>query len=170
MKIIIGSLLASMMMLHAVNVGEVLPSVVLDKNNGGNSQDKPWHSKSLKGKVHVLLYMDPDKRKEAMPFLDTLNAKQYDKKKYSTVAIVNLAATWMPDAILEGMLSKKQKELNNTEFVFDKRKYVLAKWDMKDDASNVVILDKNMKVLYSKSGKLSKKEEKKILNIIEEQL
>ena len=146
---IVGSLFASMMMLHAVNVGEVLPPLTLEGNNGGDSSSKAWHSQNLEGKVHVLLYMDPDKRKEAMPFLDTLNAKQYDKKKYSTVAIVNLAATWMPDAILEAMLSKIPNELNNTEFVFDKRNYILAKWDTKDDASNVVILDENMKVLYS---------------------
>ena len=165
-KMIAGSLFASIVMLHAVNVGEVLPPLTLEDNNGGDSSSKAWHSQNLEGKVHVLLYMDPDKRKEAMPFLDTLNAKQYDKKTYSTVAIVNLAATWMPDAILEAMLSKKQKELNNTEFVFDKRKYVLAKWDMKDDASNVVILDKNMKVLYSKSGILSQDEINNILSIV----
>ena len=169
-KIIVGSLLASIMMLHAVNVGEVLPPVVLDKNNGVNSQDKPWHSKSLKGKVHVLLYMDPDEREGVMSFIDTLNAKKYAKNKYSTISIVNLAATWMPNALLQSKLSKKQKELKNTEFVFDKTKYLVNKWQMRDDASNMVVLDKNMKVLYQISGKLSKKEEKKILAIIEEQL
>ncbi len=100
---ITASLFVSMM-LHAVNVGEVLPLVVLDKDNGGDSKDNAWHSKNLQGKVHILLYMDPDKREESMPFLDTLNAEKYDKKKYSTVAIVNLAATWMPDAILESLL------------------------------------------------------------------
>ena len=67
-----------------------MPPVVLDKNNGGNSQDKPWHSKSLKGKVHVLLYMDPDEREGVMSFIDTLNAKKYAKNKYSTISIVNL--------------------------------------------------------------------------------
>ena len=126
--------------------------MVLDKDNGGDSKDNAWHSKNLQGKVHILLYMDPDKREESMPFLDTLNAEKYDKKKYSTVAIVNLAATWMPDAILESLLSKKQKELQNTEFVFDKTKCFVKKWQMKDDASNVLVLDKDMKVLYQKSG------------------
>ncbi len=166
---ITASLFASMM-LHAVNVGEVLPPVVLDKDNGGDSKDKAWHSKNLRGKVHVLLYMDPDERKGVMSFIDTLNSKPYAKGKYSTVSIVNLAATWMPNAVLQSKLSKKQKELQNTEFVFDKTKYLVKQWQMQDDASNVLVLDKNMKILYQKSGILSKKDEKKILDIIEEQL
>jgi len=68
------------------------------------------------------------------------------------------------------LLSKKQKELQNTEFVFDKTKYFVKKWQMKDDASNVLVLDKDMKVLYQKSGILSKKDEKKILDIVEKQI
>ncbi|MCF6245093.1 MAG: YtfJ family protein [Sulfurovum sp.] len=165
-KTIIWILFSSMAMLHAVNVGEKLPNVTLEKDNGGNNLGQAWHSSSLKGKVHVLLYMDPDKRKEAMPFLDILNSKHYDKQKYSTVAIVNLAATWMPDAVLETMLSKKQQELNNTEFIFDKTKYLLKKWNLKDDASNIIVCDKKGKILYLKSGKLSSAEVDKVMQII----
>ena len=165
-KSIILSLVSSIGMLYAVNVGEFLPNITLDKANGGDSATQAWHSKSLKGKVHVLLYMDPDKREETMPFLDTLNQKRFDKKKYSTVAIVNLAATWMPDAVLETLLSKKQQELNNTEFIFDKTKYLVKKWHLKDDASNVLVLNRQGKVLYCKSGKLSNKDIKEILNKI----
>ena len=145
-------------MLQAVNVGDTLPQVTLEKENGGTSHDKPWHSNSLKGKVHLLLYMDPDKREETQALLDALNVLEVDSQKYSTVAIVNLAATWMPDAILEGLLSKKEKELKNTSFVFDKKKYLVKKWKMKDDASNVLIVDKNSKVLYQKVGTTSKEE------------
>jgi len=169
-KMITAGILGSIMMLHAVNVGEVLSPVVLDKNNGNDSSDKAWHSESLRGKVHVLLYMDPDEGKGVMSFIDTLNSKKYAKSKYSIVSIVNLAATWMPDAILQSKLSKKQKELQNTELVFDKTKYLVKEWQMKDDATNVLVLDKNMKVLYQKSGKLSEKDEKKILAIVEEHI
>ena len=164
---IILGLLSSVGMLYAVNVGELLPNITLDKVNGGDNAEQAWHSKSLYGKVHVLFYMDPDKRKEVMPFLDTLNQKHFNEKKYSTVAIVNLAATWMPDAVLEILLSKKQQELDNTAFIFDKTKYLVKKWHLKDDASNVLVLNTQSKVIYRKSGKLSNKDVKEILNQIE---
>ena len=159
-----------MTMIQAINIGDTLPSITLEKKNGGNNAEQAWHSKSLKGKVHVVLYMDPDKREEAMPFLNILNAKHFDEKKYSTVAIVNLAATWMPNGILEAMLSKKEVELNNTEFIFDKTKYLIEKWKLKDDASNVLICDKEGKLLYKKSGKLFNKDINKIMDIIKKHM
>jgi len=169
-KYIVLNLITSITMIHAVSLGEKLPEITLDGDNGGNGSNQAWHSKSLEGKVHVVLYMDPDARKEAMPFLDILNEKEYDKKNYSTVAIVNLAATWMPNAILEAMLSKKQKELNNTEFIFDKTKYLVAKWQLEDDASNILVCDKSGKLLYKKSGKLSSLDIDKIMDMIEENI
>ena len=153
-------------MLQAVNVGDRLPRVTLEKENGGTSHDKPWHSNSLKGKVHLLLYMDPDKREETQALLDALNVLEVDSQKYSTVAIVNLAATWMPDVVLEGLLSKKEKELKNTSFVFDKKKYLVKKWKMKDDASNILLIDETSKVIYKKVGKCLSKDIDIILNKI----
>ena len=170
MKKIIIAWVCMVAMIQAVNVGDTLPQVTLDKENGGTSDGKAWHSASLKGKVHLILYMDPDERKKTQPLLDALNALDADSKAYSTVAIVNLAATWMPDVVLETMLSKKQKELKNTSFIFDKTKYLVKKWQMKDDASNVLIVDKNEKILYQKAGKLSASELNKIIDMIKQNI
>jgi YtfJ family uncharacterized protein len=170
MRKIVIFLLAVFTMANALSVGERLPNVVLDKANGGTSIGQAWHSTDLKGKVHLILYMDPDERKESQSLLDALNALDVDAKAYSTVAIVNLAATWMPDAILEGLLSKKQKELKNTSFVFDKEKVLVKKWQMKDDASNVLVVDKNGKILYQRAGKLSDSEINKIIDIIRQNI
>lgn len=155
---------------YALQIANTASHVVLNGKNGGKHDGKAWDSSSLVGKVHTVLYMDPDERKEAMPFLDALNSQNFDTKKYATVAIVNLAATWMPNAVLETMLSKKQNELNNTEFIFDKTKQLVKKWKLKDDASNVLIFDKEGKLLYMKSGKLSSSEVKEIMSIIENQI
>ncbi len=152
--------------LFAVEVGEVLPQAALSGKNGGLANEKAWQTSALKGKVHVLLYMDPDERKKVMPFLDKLNSVSLPSSEYSTVAIVNLAATWMPDALLETMLEKKQKELHNTQFIFDKTRHLVQKWEMKDDASNVLVLDKEMKILYKKSGILSAKDQIEILDLV----
>ena len=167
MRKIIMTLICLATMMQAVNIGDTLTSVSLEKENGATSNDKPWHSTSLQGKVHVILYMDPDKREESQELLDALKALETNSKDYSTVAIVNLAATWMPDVVLEGLLSKKEKELKNTSFVFDKKKYLVKKWQMKDDASNILIVDKNSKVIYKKVGKISSSDIEVILKKIQ---
>ena len=170
MKKIMMTWLCVVAMIQAVNIGDTLPPITLEKENGGTSNDKPWHSTSLKGKVHVVLYMDPDERKGTQPLLDALNQLDVDSKVYSTIAIVNLSATWMPDYILESILSKKQKELKNTSFIFDKEKMLVKKWQMIDDASNILIVDKNLRVIYRKMGKLSFKEIEKIIALIHQNI
>jgi len=160
--------LSSTFICYALNVGEFPSDIILDKANGGSSQGEAWYSKSLKGKVHTLLYMDPDKSDDSKLLLDALNKLKYKKGDYSTVAIVNLAATWIPNMVLESKLKKKQKELNNMEYVFDKKKYLVKKWHLKDDTSNVLVLDKQGRVIYIKSGKLMKQDVIEILKKINE--
>ena len=154
----------------ALGLGKVPPSVVIDKENGADSQGKAWHSQMLKGKVHTLLYMDPDKREESMLLLKALQKMSHSASSYQTVAIINLAATWMPNAVLQSLLAKKQKELKNMMYIFDKKKFLVSKWHLKDDASNVLILDKQSRVIYQKSGRLSAKDVAVILKKIEEAL
>jgi len=153
---------------YALSLGEIPSNIVLDKSNGGTSEGKVWHSNSLKGKVHTLIYMDPDKREDSKLLLDALAKLNYPERVYSTVAIINLAATWMPNAILKSKLKSKQKELKNMEYIFDKTKFLIKKWHLKDDASNVFVLNKKSKVIYAKSGKLDSKDIINILNKINE--
>ncbi len=166
LRYIIGIALIAANFSFALNVGDKLPDIALQQN----SNNKSWSSKELLGKVHILLYMDPDKKDQAMPLLNKINNKRFDKNRYSTVAIVNLAATWMPNFALKAMLKKKQKELKNTIFVFDDNKYLIDKWGLKDNDCNVLVVDKNGKILYEKKGKMSKDDIKKIFDIVENNL
>ena len=160
--------LGSTFFCYALNLGEIPPNIVLDKANGGTSQGKVWHSSSLKGKVHTLIYMDPDKRNGSKLLLAALAKLNYPKGVYSTVAIVNLAATWMPNAILESKLKSKQKELKNMEYIFDKTKFLVKKWHLKDNASNVFVLNKEGRVIYTKVGEFMAQDVILLLNKIED--
>jgi hypothetical protein len=151
-----------------LNLGEVPTQIVLDEPNGGTSEGKAWHSESLLGKVHILIYMDPDKREESKLLLDALTQRNDKRSEYSTVAIINLAATWMPNSILESKIKRKQKELKNIEYIFDKKKFLIKKWHLKDDAANVFILNKQSKVIYAKSGKLNADDVSEILDLLNE--
>jgi len=156
--------LSSTFLLHALNVGEVPTQIVLDEPNGGTSEGKAWHSESLLGKVHT----DPDKREESKLLLEALSRRDDERSEYTTVAIINLAATWMPNSILESKIKRKQKELKNMEYIFDKKKFLIKKWHLKDDASNVFILNKQSKVIYAKSGKLNADDVSEILDLLNE--
>jgi YtfJ family uncharacterized protein len=168
-KIILGFLIvvgSSM----AVEIGKVPSSVSLSGENGGKIDGTVWSSAMLKGKVHILFYVDPDERKLNENLTKALKKRHFDRKKYASVAMINLAATWMPNAILESKLKAKQKEFPDTIYVKDKKKVLVQKWGLEDDNSDILVFNKEGKLIYQKFGKLSEKEIASVLALIEKNL
>ncbi len=165
--VIVAFLMSS---LWAVHVGEVPKNVTIADDNGGLVSGGAWNSSMLKGKVHVVFYVDPDEKDLNEAFADALKASNPDRSKFASVAIINLAATWKPNIIIEALLKAKQKKFPHTIYVKDKTKVLVKEWDLKDDSSDIVVCDKSGKVIYSRAGKLDKSEIDKVLNLIKENL
>jgi predicted transcriptional regulator len=81
-----------------------------------------------------------------------------------------MAATWKPNFVIEEILASKQEEFPNSIYVKDKAKVLVNEWDIKDDASNILIFDKTGKLLFYKSGAMSEEDMKKSFEIIEANL
>ncbi|WP_294956525.1 YtfJ family protein [Sulfurovum sp.] len=168
-KILLGILLV-FGSASAIEVGKVPPNVVLSGKDGGRVDGTAWNSSMLKGKVHIMFYVDPDERKLNEPLTEALKKRHFDRKKYGSVAVINLAASWLPNAVLEAKLKAKQKEFPDTIYVKDKEKIVLKKWNLADDNSDILLFDKNGELIYQKYGKLSNREIKTLLTLIDKHL
>ena len=154
----------------ALTLEETPKEIVLKGENGGLVDGNPWYSKTLKNKVNLLLYVDPDKQSDNKEFLKTLHSKNYDKNRFSFVAIINLKATWLPNIAIEKKLKSEQSKSKNTIYVKDKTKYLVKEWKLSDDDINIVIFNKQGKVVYIHSGIVDKKESKIIFDIVEKLL
>ncbi len=154
----------------AIEVGNVPPKVVLEGKEGAKVDGSAWHSDTLRGKVHILFYVDPDERKANEALTQALKKRHFDRKRFASVAVINMAATWMPNMVLESLLAKKQKEFPDTVYVKDKQKVLVKQWQLADDASDVLLFDKNGKLLYKKFGKLSDEEIEALVSLIEKHL
>jgi len=154
----------------AVELGKVPAEVILTGENGGNVNEKAWSSTMLKGKVYTVFYVDPDERDLNNPLADALKARKFDRKKVNSVAIINLAATWLPNIILESKLEEKQKKFPNTMYVKDKKKVLVHKWNLADDNSDILIFDKKGKLIYKKFGLVTTEEIPKVIKLIEKNL
>jgi len=154
----------------AIEIGSVPTPVTLSNDNGGKTDGSAWNSSSLKGKVHIVFYVDPDKKDLNEALSKALKKRHFDRSKYASVAIVNLAATWMPNALIESKLKSKQKEFPDTTYVKDKKKVLVKKWSLADDNSDILIFNKKGALIYKKFGKLSNTEISKVLSLIEANL
>jgi len=156
MKHIYIALLLSLSV-HAVEIGKVPPKVTLSVGDSGKS----WSSQSLRRGKHLVIYMDPDERKNVEPLLQKI--QHLKTKRFTTVAIVNLAATWMPNSVLISKLKEKQKSMKKTIYLFDKQKTLVKKWGLKDDNTIVMVLGPKGKLKLKKTGKLSGSDVREIL-------
>jgi uncharacterized protein len=154
----------------AVELGTVPKTVILEGNDGGKVDGSAWESSMLKGKIHTLFYVDPDKRDLNNPLADALKARKFDRSKVNSVAIINLAATWLPNMFIEAKLKEKQKKFPHTIYVKDKKKVLVKQWDLADDNSDILIFDQEGRLIYKKFGKVSDDEIKEVISLIEKNL
>ncbi|MBL1244164.1 MAG: transcriptional regulator [Sulfurimonas sp.] len=171
MKLLLVALLATLN-LSAVTVGEVPASVTIEGENGGNvADDSAWNSSSIKENVYVVFYVDPDEKDTNEHFSQALKEKEYRKVgAFGSMAIINLAATWKPNFVIEGILKTKQEEFPDTIYVKDKTSVLVNEWELGDDAANVLVFDKTGKLLFYKTGKMSDEDMSKAFSLIEENL
>lgn len=152
-------------------IGEKPKEAIISSENGGHVLDgSQWTSKEIKDKVYVLFYVDPDEKDVNEHFSQALKAKKYDTKEYGSFAIINLAATWKPNFVIEKILKSKQEEFPNTIYVKDKSKVLVKEWELADDASNVLVFDKDGKLLFQKDGAMSDEDMQKVFTLIEKRI
>ena len=172
LRLLLTALLTTLSLNAALSVGEHPQTVVIEGENGGLVADgAKWSSDSIKNNVYVMFYVDPDEKSVNEHFSTALKAKEYRKKgDFGSIAIINLAATWKPNFVIEKILKSKQEEFPTTIYVKDKNSVLVKEWGIEDDASNILIFDKTGKLLFYKSGKMEESDMKKAFSLIEENI
>lgn len=157
--------------IYALSLNEIPKNISISGENGGYVQDGAiWNSSTIKDKVYVMFYVDPDEKSTNDEFSSKLKEKNYDETNFGSIAIINMAATWKPNIIIEKVLKSKQEEFPTTIYVKDKKSVLVNEWNLDDDASDILIFSKKSKLLFYKSGKMSHVDIEKAIKIIEENL
>ena len=152
-------------------IGEVPPKIILEDDLGGRLDGTPWSSEEMiSGRIIALFYVDPDEADLNNHVSDALKAENFPSDKYSSVAVGNMAATWMPNFAINIILKRKQEKHKSTVFDKDLNKTLVEKWGLSDDNSNVVLFGKDGRVLYSYDGKFSEEQVKEIIEMVKDNL
>ena len=153
-----AALLATFLALPAaaqLNIGETPPTVIFDGESGGRVGGGAWSSDSLMGKVHILMYVDPDKVKVNSHVEDALAAQNFDRSNVASVAVINMAATWKPNFAIDLLLKSKQEKFPNTLYVRDLKRVLVAAWGLVDDGYHVLVIAPDGRVIFSGANALS---------------
>jgi hypothetical protein len=153
-----------------VGMGQVSPKVELKQDLGGRLDGAPWSSEELKGKVHLIFYVDPDEKDTNNEASDAVNKEQFPPAKFQSFGIINMAATWLPNFAISSSLEEKQKLYPKTIYVRDYKKALVKAWGIADDSSDVLAFDREGRLIFRKDGKLSAEDIQKLLKAIRDNL
>jgi len=154
----------------AAELGQVPPKVELRDKVGGRLDGTPWSSEELKGKIHVLFYVDPDEKDLNNEASEALEREKFPGEKFQSVGIINMEATWLPNFAISSALKEKQKRYPRTTYVRDYRKVLVREWKLADDSSDVLAFDREGKVIFRKDGKLTGEEIQTLIQVIKENI
>ena len=169
LKLLLVALLATLN-LNAATIGETPKPAEISGDNGGYVEDgSAWNSQSIKDKVFVMFYVDPDEKDVNEHYSAALKAEKEAKRlSFQSIAVINLAATWKPNFVIEKILKGKQEKFPDTIYVKDKKSVLVNEWEIADDSSNILVFDKSGTLLFYKAGKMSDEDIANSFKIIKE--
>ena len=155
---------------QAIEMGGIPLKVKKKEKLGGRLDGKPWSSEELRGKVHVLFYVDPDEKDTNNDASEALDREKFSSDKFQSVGIINMAATWLPNFAISSAIKDKQKRYPETIYVRDYKRVLVSAWKIADDSSNVLAFDKKGKLIFRKDGKLTVEEIQTLIKVIHDHL
>jgi uncharacterized protein len=151
-----------------LKIGDKAPDFKLKDSTG---KEYSLEDPRFKGKVLYVAYVDPDEKDTNNHVEDTLKKERdsggLDKARYEGFGIVNLKASNLPNFLIKSSIKSKQ-EKTGAVILLDYDFTILNLWGVKNDSSDVVVLDKERICRYVYNGKLPPEELAKMIQIIKE--
>lgn len=149
--------------LHAASVGQAVGNVTLFTSSNQPGASIP----DLGSKVLAVFYTDPDQKDLNEPLRDYLKAKNYPGDAYRGLGVVNLKDTWIPNPVVRTIIRQRERKFNTV--VLTDPDHLLGKaWELGDvnDRDMVIIIGKDMRILYLNGGAVRGDEMQKVADII----
>lgn len=155
-----------------LSVGQPPGSIKLSGDLGGKVSGDDWDSNEIgkSGKVISLFYIDPEEKKLNEPLEKAYERAKFPPDKHGSIAVINMAAAWYPNSMINSQLKKKQEQFPRTTYVKDMKKTLVKEWGLKDDSVNVVIFGKDGRPLFIKHGAMTAGEVEELMRLIRSSL
>lgn len=154
-------------------VGSPLPDLAIAERGELLLQDgevvyRPWYYPQLPDKVHIVQYMAATKSAGDLnkPFRDRLDT-DLGENSFQTTTILNMDdAIWGTGGFVLGELKSSKRKYPRAVLVVDDNGAGIEGWQLQNDSSAVMIVDRQGIVRYFKEGRMSAAETDSTLELI----
>lgn len=159
-----------------ISVDQPLPKVAVE--NGGELilkdskvQYQNWNSDQLTGKVYLIQHMAGRSSAKEIndPLIERIKVAGFDREKYRTVTVVNADdAIWGTSGFVSSKLEGNKEKYPWSIMVLDKEGVARDIWQLEKKSSAIIVLDQNQQVRWFKDGKLSEREQRQVMQLLEQ--
>lgn len=128
-----------------------------------------WNSAKLPGKVRVIQHIagrSSAKEKNAA-LIEAIKAAQFPHDRYQTTTLVNtddaIPGTGM---FVSSSIKSNKKQFPWSQFIVDSNGVAKKAWQLENEGSAIVVLDKEGKVRFAKDGALTQDEVQQVVALV----
>jgi len=163
---------------HNIKLNHELPKITINSHGELLLKDndvlyEKWNTKQLRGKVRVIQAIAGRSASKEMnaPLMKAITAQNFDVKDYQTTTIINQDdAMWGTGGFVKSSAEDSKKEFSWSSLVLDEDGAAAKAWQLKQENSMIIIVDKSSKVIYVNEGALSTDEIKNAISTIKNHL
>jgi YtfJ family uncharacterized protein len=163
---------------HNIKINHELPKITINSHGELLLKDndvvyEKWNTQQLKGKVRVIQAIAGRSASKEMnaPLMKAITAQNFDVKDYQTTTIINQDdAMWGTGGFVKSSAEDSKKEFSWSSLVLDEDGTAAKVWQLKQENSMIIIVDKSSKVIYVNEGVLSTNEIKHAISTIKNHL
>ncbi|WP_375752391.1 YtfJ family protein [Vibrio sp. HN007] len=163
---------------HNLSVGSTLPNVTVAKHGeitlkGDDVAYQEWNNNEMLGKVRIIQAIAGRKSSKKLnaPLMTAIGEAKFPEDSYQTTSIINQDdAMWGTGSFVKSSAQDSKKEFPWSSIVLDEDGSVAKAWELAEESSAIIVLDKSGKVLFVKEGALSEGEIQTVLGLVKSNL
>ncbi|QWA13200.1 YtfJ family protein [Sodalis ligni] len=130
---------------------------------------KNWNSSQLKGKVRVMQHIagrTSAKKKNSM-LIQAIEDAKFPNDRFQPTTIVN-ADDAIPGTglFVSGKIEKNKKRYPWAQFIIDSNGLARKAWQLDEESSAIVVLDKEGRIQWAKDGALTPEEVHQVITLV----
>jgi len=163
---------------HNISLGQAIPNATISQYGEIFIEKKAivykeWRSNERTNKVRVVQAIAGRKSAKKMnaPLMTAITASKFPEKKYQTITIINQDdAMWGTRSFVKSSAEDSKVDFPWSSIVLDKHGIVAKSWQLKEESSAIIVLDKTGNTLFIKEGALEKSDIESVLSLISNSL
>lgn len=163
---------------HNLTTGQTLPAVSVEKHGellleNNDIVYKPWSESQLIGKIRIVQAIAGRSSAKEMnaELMKTITASEFDQNSYQTTSVINQDdAMWGTSSFVKSSAEDSKKEFPWSSMVLDKNGSVAKSWQLSEESSTIILLDRDGVIQFVKEGALTSDEVNQVIDLIKSKL